>query len=166
MIGPGQINKIPACGIFVVACEFLAEACRSLLSDQRLNLGLLHWEHRVLAIGPPDKFLRSLLTEAIGLLLGAATERQAYLFLSSLRATEGQKKENRVSQELFSRRKIRRGWGQGGNSFHTSLLFLTGRAKGPILSVEGSGISLNRNSETPGTQAQPFQDEMLCEVNK
>ena len=82
------------------------------------------------------------------------------------RATEGQKKENRVSQGLFSRRKIRRGWGQGGNSFHPSLLFLTGRAEGPILSVEGSGISLNRNSETPGTQAQPYQDEMLCEVNK
>ena len=84
LTAPGQINKIPACGIFVVACEFLAEACRSLLPDQGLNLGLLHWEHRVLAIGPPDKFLLLLLTEAIGLLLGAATKRQAYLFLSSL----------------------------------------------------------------------------------
>ena len=84
LTAPGQINKISACGIFVVACEFLAEACRSLLPDQGLNLGLLHWEHRVLAIGPPDKFLLLLLTDAIGLLLGAATKSQAYLFLSSL----------------------------------------------------------------------------------
>ena len=127
----GQINKIPACGIFAVASEFLVEACWSLFPDQGLNLGLLHWEHRVLATGPRGRFLLSMLTEAIGILLGAATKSQTYLFLSSLRAREGQKKENRVSQGLFSRRKIRRGMGEGGNSFHPSLLFLTYRQERP-----------------------------------
>ena len=120
----------------LVACEFLVEACRSLFPKQGLNLGLLHWRslsllHRVLATGPPGKFLLSLLTEAIGILLGAATKSQTYLFLSSFRAKEGQKKENRVSQGLFSRRKIRRGWGEGGNSFPPNLLFLIYRQERP-----------------------------------
>ena len=96
------------------------------------------------------------------MLLGAATKSQTYLFLSSFRAREGQKKENRVSQGLFSRRKIRRGWGEGGNSFPSQFALLdlqAGKAKGPILSVEGSGISLNSNQAH-----RPSPSRMKCFV--
>lgn len=74
------------------------------------------------------------------MLFGAATKSQTYLFLSSFRAREGQKKENKSEPKVvFSRRKIRRGWGEGGNSFPPNLLFLIyrqERPRGPILSVE------------------------------
>ena len=52
-----------ACGIFsfvmqdlsVAACELLVAACGTKFPDWELTPGRLHWEHRVLASGPPEK---------------------------------------------------------------------------------------------------------------
>lgn len=62
-------------------------------------IGSLVIKYRLLLAGTVG--LLSLLTKATGILLGASTKSQTYLFLSSLRARQGQKKENRVSQGLF-----------------------------------------------------------------
>jgi hypothetical protein len=40
---------------FVEACEPLVEACGIWFPDQKSNPGPLHWEHGVLAFGPPGK---------------------------------------------------------------------------------------------------------------
>ena len=43
----------------LVSCstqDLLVVACEICFLDQGLNLGPLHWEHRVSAIGPPGKF--------------------------------------------------------------------------------------------------------------
>ena len=37
------------------------EACRTRFPDQGLNLGPLHWEHGILASGPPGKSPKSYL---------------------------------------------------------------------------------------------------------
>ena len=42
-------------GSLVAACELLVVACEIYFHDQRWNLGPLHWEHGVLATGPPGK---------------------------------------------------------------------------------------------------------------
>ena len=39
----------------VVACKLLVVVCRIYLPDQGSNPGPLHWEHEVLATGPPGK---------------------------------------------------------------------------------------------------------------
>ena len=41
----------------VASCELLVEACVIYFPDQGSNLGLLHWEHRVLGTGLPGKSL-------------------------------------------------------------------------------------------------------------
>ena len=40
--------------------DFLVVTCGIYFSDQKLNPGSLHWEHRALAPGPPEKALVSL----------------------------------------------------------------------------------------------------------
>ena len=42
---------------FVAACELLVVARGASLPDQGSNVGPLHWEFRVSAIGPPGKSL-------------------------------------------------------------------------------------------------------------
>ena len=42
-------------GSFVVADKLFVVACGIPYPDQDRTLGPLHWEHRVLAIGPPGK---------------------------------------------------------------------------------------------------------------
>ena len=42
--------------VLVVACRLLVVACG--VSDQGSHPGPLHWEHGVLATGPPGKFLQ------------------------------------------------------------------------------------------------------------
>ena len=46
-----------ACGILVVACEFLAVASGIKFPDQGSNPSSLHWECQVSATGPPGKSL-------------------------------------------------------------------------------------------------------------
>ena len=41
--------------LFIWLCQVLVAACGILFPDQGLNLGPLHWEHGVLATGPPRK---------------------------------------------------------------------------------------------------------------
>ena len=63
-------------GSLVVACELLVAARGIQFSDQASNLGPVHWEHGVLATGPPGNsfFLPFLLHQTILLLfLGAGT---------------------------------------------------------------------------------------------
>ena len=44
-------------GALVVACRLLVAVCGIQFPDQGSNLGILHWEHRVLATRPPGKSL-------------------------------------------------------------------------------------------------------------
>ena len=41
--------------LWVAACKPLVAACGSYFPDQGMNLSPLHWEHGVLATGPPGK---------------------------------------------------------------------------------------------------------------
>ena len=41
----------------VASCELLVEICGICFPDQGSNLGLLHWEHRIVGPGPPGKSL-------------------------------------------------------------------------------------------------------------
>ena len=50
-------SSLQHAGSLVVACRLLAVACGIQFLDQGLNLGPLHRENRVLATGPPSKFL-------------------------------------------------------------------------------------------------------------
>ena len=43
------------CWVLVAARELLAVACEIKFPDQGLNLGPLHWEHRILANGSPPR---------------------------------------------------------------------------------------------------------------
>ena len=43
------------CWVLVAAHELLAVACEIKFPDQGLNLGPLHWEHRLLANGSPPR---------------------------------------------------------------------------------------------------------------
>ena len=49
-------------GSLVVTCGLLVATGRIYFPDQELNLGLLHWECRVLATGPPGRLLLLLLS--------------------------------------------------------------------------------------------------------
>ena len=52
--------SVEACWIFlVVTCKLLVTACGIKFPDQESNPGPLHWELRVLVIGPPGKSLVS-----------------------------------------------------------------------------------------------------------
>ena len=46
---------VAAHGGFISAYRLLAVKCETWFPDQGLNLGLLHWELRVLATGPPGE---------------------------------------------------------------------------------------------------------------
>ena len=51
----GSLIFIAVCGIIIVACKLLVAACGGAwIHDQGSNLGPLHWEHRVIATGPPE----------------------------------------------------------------------------------------------------------------
>ena len=45
---------------FIWLCRVLVVTCRIKFPDQGRNPGLLHWEHRLLATGPPEKSLWSI----------------------------------------------------------------------------------------------------------
>ena len=44
--------------LLVAACKLLVVVCGIYFPDQGSNLGPLHWEHGVLAIGPPGKSIK------------------------------------------------------------------------------------------------------------
>ena len=52
--------------LFIWLFLALAAACGIKFPDQGLNPGTLHWEHRVLAAGPPGKSLEKTLESPLG----------------------------------------------------------------------------------------------------
>ena len=69
--------------VFIWLCHVLVEACRTQLPKQGSNPASLHWECRVLAIGPPGKFLCSW-SELHLVLLARSTPSRRTIFRAQL----------------------------------------------------------------------------------
>ena len=88
--------------VFIWLCHVLVEACRTQLPKQGSNPASLHWECRVLAIGPPGKFLCSW-SELHLVLLARSTPSRRTIFRAQLQSIGNSCKYLWQSLYLWSR---------------------------------------------------------------